>query len=298
LPVDLYNGGMEHTTLHLLYSRFWHQFLYDQGIVPTPEPYAMRRSHGMILATDGKKMSKSLGNVVNPDDMIEKYGADATRLYEMFMGPYDQAIGWNEDKLAGVSRFLRRVWEISQIMINPDKNDETSGEDAAFETKIDRLSNKTIKRVDDHLGKRQFNTTVSTLMEFVNELTEPDTKKMLAQERYSLLSRRTAQTLTLMPAPITPHIAEELWRELGQTKSVHAAAWPKYDPVLVKDDLATIIVQVNGKLRGQFVAEMGLSPEELSNRAQNENKAQNYTKDAEIIKIIAVPNKLVNFVVR
>ncbi len=299
LPVDLYNGGMEHTTLHLLYSRFWHQFMYDQGLVPTPEPYAVRRSHGMILAADKKKMSKSLGNVINPDDMVHKYGADATRLYEMFMGPYDQAIDWNEDKLAGVYRFLNRVWTITETLLSDHRTAANpSGEDATFETEVDRMVHKTLKRLDVQLDNRSFNTTVSALMELVNFLHAEPTYGKLAQSNFSELARRTAQALTLMLAPLTPHLSEELWQNLGEVESVHKASWPKYDPQLIKDDFVTIIVQVNGKLRGKFAVEAGLDAKALEQHARAENDQQKWTHEAEITKVIPVPNRLINFVVK
>ncbi len=299
LPVDLYNGGMEHTTLHLLYSRFWHKFLYDQGFVPTDEPYAMRRSHGMILAPDGNKMSKSKGNVINPDDVIAKFGADSLRMYEMFMGPYDQAIDWSDDKLAGIYRFLNRVWDLVESLSSQNKKSiGQTAEDGVFETSVDRMVHKTLKKIDQDLDNRQFNTIVSALMELVNFLNEPKTRERLASKSFDELAKRTAEILVLMLAPITPHIAEELWQQLGQLESVHLQSWPKYDPKLVKDDIMTIVVQVNGKLRGEFVAPAGASQDELEKLANDANNDQDFTKDKEIVKTIVVPGRLVNFVTK
>ncbi len=299
LPVDLYNGGMEHTTLHLLYSRFWHQFMYDQGLVPTPEPYARRRSHGMILASDGKKMSKSLGNVINPDDMIKRYGADATRLYEMFMGPYDQAIDWSEDKLAGSYRFLNRVWNVVNAMVSDHKKThEPTGEDSVFETEVDRMVHKTLKKVSNDIDDRQFNTAVASLMELVNFLTKPENISRLQSTQFSDLAHRTAQMYVLMLAPFTPHLAEELWQKLGGEASVHAQQWPAYDQNLIEEDITTIIVQVNGKLRGQIT----VLAADAQDKAKLEQAAQQVAQDfldknnLKISKTIVIPGRLVNFV--
>ena len=299
LMVDLYNGGMEHTTLHLLYSRFWHKFLYDQGVVPTPEPYARRRSHGMVLAHDGVKMSKSKGNVVNPDDVVAKFGADALRVYELFMGPYDQAIDWSDDKLAGIYRFLNRVWDLQQTILSTNESGGTgSAEDGIFVTEVDQMVHKTIKKVDERLARRDFNTMVSALMELVNFLTTEEVKNKLANPRFKDLAERTMRALSLMLAPSAPHIAEELWEQLGNTESVHLQTWPKYDPGLVKDDTMTIIVQVNGKLRGEFVVEAGTSHDDIEREAKIKNDELNWTGDTEIVKTVVVPGKLVNFVTK
>ncbi len=299
LMVDLYNGGMEHTTLHLLYSRFWHKFLYDKGFVPTSEPYAKRRSHGMILAADGTKMSKSKGNVVNPDEVIKKYGADALRMYEMFMGPYDQAIEWNEQKLAGVYRFLNKVYELSQDLCTTSKfNIENSAEDEVFETQIDSRVHKTLQRLDNDIERRHFNTIVSSLMELVNFLNEPINRDRLVSKNFESLSKRTVKTLALMLAPITPFIAEDIWAMAGGLKSVHLQTWPTYNPELVKDDVVTIVIQVNGKLRGEFVATPKADAEELEKLAHKVNKEQSITGDSEILKVIVVPGRLVNFVTK
>lgn len=299
LMVDLYNGGMEHTTLHLLYSRFWHKFLYDQKLVPTLEPYAARRSHGMILGPDGNKMSKSLGNVVNPDDSIAKYGADALRMYEMFMGPYDQQIAWSDEKLAGMSRFLNKVWNLSVQLSAKDKPSiEMSAEDEVFETKVDTMVHKTLKKIDNDIDKRQFNTVVSALMELINFLYEPSNLRKLTSSNFEPLASRTQKYLALMLAPLAPHIAEEIWQNCGGSESVHLQAWPKYDPNLVKDDVVTIVVQVNGKLRGEFVMNVGASKEELESSALEILKDKNIVSKDSIVKTIVVPNRLVNFVVK
>lgn len=299
LMVDLYNGGMEHTTLHLLYSRFWHQFLFDQGLVPTPEPYAKRRSHGMVLGTDGNKMSKSKGNVINPDDVVSKHGADSLRMYEMFMGPYDQAIDWSDEKLAGVYRFINRVFDLIIAIHNEDKPTigSTAG-DETFETAVDSMAHKTLKRVNQQIEKREFNTMVSAIMEFVNFLNEPTNRNRLESENFNDLALRTAKMLVLILAPVTPHFSEELWQALGGKESVHLQPWPKYNPELVKDNVVTIVIQINGKLKGEFV----VNTEDAHHKDKLEHMAKEVIGDKlegqEIVKTVVVPSKLVNFVVK
>lgn len=294
-PVDLYNGGMEHTTLHLLYSRFWHKFLFDQGLVPTSEPYARRRSHGMILGPDGQKMSKSRGNVINPDGVIERYGADAVRLYEMFMGPFDEQTAWSDERLSGVSRFLYRVWTLVENLTGQGKQSATP--DGIFATEVDRATHKTLKKVNEDIQSMSFNTMVSTLMEYVNFLHKNQTK--LASPDNVDLAERTVQYLILMLAPMVPHMTEEIWHEtLGQEGSVHAAAWPLYDPELIKDELISVAVQVNGKLRATVVLAADATDEDLTAAAKGDLNVAKYLSAGEVVKTIVVPRKLVNFVVK
>jgi len=297
--VDLYNGGMEHTTLHLLYSRFWHKFLYDQGLVPTPEPYARRRSHGMILGPDGVKMSKSKGNVINPDKVVEEYGADTLRLYEMFMGPFDEQTAWSDERLNGVSRFMYRVWTLAQDMITPPEvSDEPAGNLGAFETEADRMTHKTLKKIHHDIENMQFNTAVSAFMEYINFLVKPENRARILAPDAAALRQRTVRTLTLMLAPFTPHLAEELWRDLGEEGSVHAAGWPKYDPELIKEDVATIVVQVNGKVRANLVVAVDASEDEVTDAAKADEHVAKYLAEGKLVKTIVVPRKLVNFVVK
>jgi leucyl-tRNA synthetase len=297
LPVDIYNGGMEHTTLHLLYSRFWHKFLYDQGFVPTPEPYARRRSHGMILGPDNQKMSKSRGNVINPDKIVGHYGADTLRLYEMFMGPFDEVTAWSDERLAGVSRFIRRVWEQCQRLIaNNEPGGEDSGSDDAFELLVDRMSHKTIKKVHEGIEAMRFNTTVAVLMEYSNFLN--DNLERLTQPRFAQLAQRTVRTFVLLFASIIPHTAEQLWSELDQSESVHVQGWPQYDPELIKDDLVEIIVQVNGKLRGTITVPVEMEDSEYEQLAREQETVAKWLAEAKVAKVIVVPRKLINFVVK
>lgn len=293
--VDLYLGGMEHTTLHLLYSRFWHQFFYDQGLVPTPEPYAARRGQGIVLASDGRKMSKSFGNVVNPTDMIARYGADSLRLYLLFMAPYDETTPWSDERLGGVNRFLYRVWNLAGGLLAA-KDGEVTGTDAAFATAIDRATHKTLRKVHHDFEDMRFNTVVSALMEYLNVLTKADTLARI--KAHPDLADRTLRALILMLAPAAPHITEELWSQLGETGSVHVAAWPQYDPELIKDDLVTVVIQVNGKLRGELVAGVDTSEAELVSLAKSDANVAKLLSEGEVVKTIVVPRKLVNFVVK
>ena len=297
---DLYLGGMEHTTLHLLYSRFWHQFFYDQGLVPLPEPYAARLGQGIVLASDGRKMSKSIGNVVNPTDIIATHGADTLRLYILFMAPYDETTSWSEERLNGASRFVYKVWTLAQDLMGAHTYSGAmkSGPDGAFETMVDRATHKAIKKIHDDLDGMRFNTAVSTLMEYVNFLNEPKTKASLHEPSSAALAWRSLNTLIQLLAPITPHLSEELWRELGWERSVHVSGWPQYDPELIKDDIVTIVVQVNGKLRANLVMGIDANETVLKAAARADVNVAKYLKEGEIIKTIVVPQKLVNFVVR
>ena len=298
-PVDLYNGGMEHTTLHLLYSRFWHKFLYDEGLVPTPEPYARRRSHGMVLGPDGRKMSKSIGNVINPDHVIKRYGADAIRLYEMFMGPFDEQTAWSDERLNGVSRFLNRVWVLAQdLMINKHQSEVVAGISGELAVAVDRQTQKTLKKVGEDIEAMHFNTMVSGLMEYVNYLTSADVRKQLVAPENADLAQRTLRALIMMIAPVVPHVTEELWRQLGESGSVHAAAWPTYDPALIKDDLVVVIVQVNGKVRASLILAADTTNDEMSDAAKADANVAKYLVAGKLVKTIVVPSKLVNFVVK
>ncbi|MBP6858434.1 MAG: class I tRNA ligase family protein [Candidatus Pacebacteria bacterium] len=275
-PVDWYNGGMEHTTLHLLYSRFWHKFLFDLGLVPTSEPYQKRTSHGLILAAGGEKMSKSKGNVVNPDSIIETVGADSLRLYEMFMGPFDQPIAWNTDNIAGVRRFIERVWKLREkIQIGT-----ASSRDAQ------KTIHKTIKKVTEDIEAMRFNTAISSLMIALNEL-----------EKVESVTVENFEALLQLLAPFAPHVTEELWASLGYKDSIHASPWPVYDPAQAVDSEVTIMIQINGKTRGSFTAPIDTSKEELEKLAKDSPEGKKWLEGKSISKVIVVPNKLVNIVV-
>lgn len=269
LPVDWYNGGMEHTTLHLLYSRFWHKFLFDLGVVPTSEPYAKRTSHGVVLGPDGRRMSKSKGNVVNPDDVVRKYGADTLRLYEMFIGPFDQTVAWSWESVEGVYRFLKRVWALANV---PHK--DLSGSEAR--AKVAAL----IMRLNSDLESMKFNTAVAAGMEFVNWW----------QVHSAEMGKVEVESLIKALAPMAPFITEEIWHKLGHTDSVHLQTWPKYDPKLAVATNIIVAIQVNGKLRDKLV-----DGPDVQQRAIASAKVQQYLKEAKY-RTVFVPGKVINFV--
>ncbi|PIP24911.1 MAG: leucine--tRNA ligase [Candidatus Nealsonbacteria bacterium CG23_combo_of_CG06-09_8_20_14_all_36_12] len=280
MPVDWYNGGFEHTTLHLLYSRFWYKFLYDIGVAPNPEPYKKRTSHGIVLAEDGRKMSKSFGNVVNPDDIVKTYGADTLRIYEMFMGPFDQGISWNTQGVKGVFRFLERVWRLNSKIKSQKSKLQLKNQ------KLERLIHKTIKKIDEDLENTKFNTAVSALMILVNEM-----------EKEQAIPITYYQSLLILLSPFAPHITEELWHQLGHEDSIHNQVWPKYDSKLVKEETITLIVQINGKVRDKIEVEADISEEKAKKLTLEREKVKKWIEGKETKKIVFVPGKLINIVV-
>jgi leucyl-tRNA synthetase len=279
-PVDWYNGGMEHTTLHLLYSRFWNKFFYDIGVIPNSEPYQKRTSQGMVLGTGGVKMSKSKGNVVNPDAVVANFGADTLRLYEMFMGPFDQAIPWDEKGLNGCYRFLIRMWEVStRIKRGLNTNKSTN-------TELTHLLHKTIKKVGEDIETMSFNTAVSSLMIFANECYK-------LQE----IPQNIWEKFLVILAPFAPFIAEELWANIGNKKSIHLESWPKFDSNLIKDKEIEIVVQINGKLRDRIIVAAEASEEEIKKIILASEKVKQWTGGKEPKKIIYVKGKLVSIVI-
>jgi leucyl-tRNA synthetase len=285
--VDLYLGGMEHTTLHLLYSRFWHQFLYDQKLVPTPEPYHARRGQGIILAADGTKMSKSKGNVVNPTDIIDSgYGADALRLAIMFLAPYDQTTPWSPEGVAGTHRFLQRLWTLAQENQEVEHNAEELVE-------LKRIVNKLIKKVGDDLNNMAFNTAISALMESVNDLYKLKAKSGYAASNWP----ETIKLITQLLAPLAPHVTEELWQQSGETGSIHVSNWPDYDEAYLSSDSVNIAIQVNGKLRATIEFSATATQEQIVQTAKSDQKIAGYLDGQTIKRTIFVPGKLVNFVV-
>jgi leucyl-tRNA synthetase len=285
--VDMYLGGMEHTTLHLLYSRFWHQFFYDKGLVPTPEPYFSRRGQGIILAADGTKMSKSKGNVINPTEVIEAgYGADALRVAIAFIAPYDQTTPWSPEGVAGTHRFVSRVWTLVQEYLARADQPESSNRAILV------AQHKAIAKVSKDLHEMGFNTAVSALMEYVNTLYKIKAEDMYAAKEWS----DALETLMLLMAPFAPHIADELWTELGKEGSVTVVAWPTHDEQYLLSDTVTIVVQVNGKVRGQLTVNSGSSQEDVEQLAREDEKIASYLITG-VKKVIFVPNKLISFVV-
>ena len=275
-PVDWYNGGMEHTTLHLLYSRFWHKFLYDEGLVPTKEPYAKRTSHGMILGEGGEKMSKSRGNVVNPNDIVEQYGADTLRVYIMFIGDFTKAAAWSSNAVAGCRRFLDRVWNLAS---EPLTGDEISRDN---EKEIHRA----IQKVSSDIDEMKFNTAIAQLMSLVNQFYS---KKP---------TRGDIRALLQLLSPFAPHICEELWQIQGFEGLASEAEWPEHDEAKMVDTEKTIAVQINGKLRSTVVVPADSTVEVVSAAALADKKIAGYMEGMEIVKTINVPNKLINFILK
>ncbi len=272
--VDWYNGGMEHTTLHLLYSRFWHKFLFDIGIVPTSEPYKKRTSHGLILAEGGEKMSKSKGNVINPDDIIKVVGADTLRVHEMFMGPFDQAIAWDTNTIAGSRRFIERVWKLKE-KIGTSQN-----------KKIDTLIHKTIKKVSDDIEEMKFNTAISSMMMALNEL-----------EKEIVINKENYEILLKLLAPFAPHITEELWSMSGNKESIHCTKWPIVNTDLLIEDSTNIMIQINGKIRGSIEIKVDEIDEKVKDMALNKPEIKKWVEGKAIKKIILIKNRVINIVV-
>lgn len=284
LPVDLYIGGAEHAVLHLLYARFWHKFLYDIGVVPTKEPFQHLFNQGMILGANHEKMSKSKGNVVNPDDVVAAYGADTLRLYEMFMGPLDASISWSEKGLSGSRKFLDRVW---RLFINDGTDQLRDTIVSENDGTLDKVYNQTVKKVTEDYDALHFNTAISQLMVFVNEA-----------HKAKQIPREYAEGFVKLLAPIAPHMMEEIWQKMGHNESITYAQWPIYDESKLTDKEVKIAVQVNGKLRGQFIAAVDASKDDLQDTALKVENVKKYTDGKNIVKIIVVPNKIVNIVVK
>ncbi|MFL2134573.1 leucine--tRNA ligase [Desemzia sp. FAM 24101] len=282
LPVDIYIGGAEHAVLHLLYARFWHKFLYDIGVVPTKEPYQKLFNQGMILGENNEKMSKSKGNVVNPDDVVEQYGADTLRVYEMFMGPLDASIAWSENGLEGSRKFLDRVWRL--IM---DEDDKLRDRITTFnDGKLDVVYHQTVKKVTEDYDALRFNTAISQLMVFVNEAYKAEA-----------LPVEYIKGLIQLLAPIAPHLGEELWQKVTQSQEgISYAAWPTYDEKYLQKDEVEVVFQVNGKLRSKVQVSKEISKDDMEKLAMADEKVQQYIEGKNIRKVIVVPGKLVNIV--
>lgn len=275
--VDFYVGGAEHATRHLIYARFWHKFLYDIGVVSTNEPFKKLQSVGLIMGEDGKKMSKRFGNVVNPDDIVVTYGADTLRIYEMFMGPFDQAISWSTDSMIGSRRFIERIWKLAGRV-----------DDIASEAKATvSLTHRTIAKVTDDISNIRLNTAISALMTLANAL-----------EKEPSITPLTYEIFLRLLAPFAPHVTEELWRGLGHKSSIHTASWPVADTSLMQDDEVTIVVQVNGKVRADFKVSRTATKEAIESQARALPDVEKWIAGKEVIKTIVVPGKLVSFVVK
>ena len=277
LPIDWYNGGMEHTTLHLLYSRFWHKFLYDIGVVPTKEPYQKRTSHGMILGENGEKMSKSRGNVINPDDVVNEYGADTFRTYEMFIGAFDQATPWSMNGVKGCYKFLERVWNLQNILVDGD----------SYSKELETAMHKTIKKVTDDYDRMKFNTGIAALMAFINDVM-----------KLEKINKSEFKTFITLLNPVAPHITEELWQLAGFEGNLSDTKWPEYDEAKTVDDEIEVVVQINGKIRDKLMISAELDPKGMEEAALKTDRIKELIEGKQVIKVIAVPKKLINIVVK
>ncbi len=281
MPVDMYVGGAEHATRHLIYARFWHKFLFDIGVVNHEEPFSRLQNVGLILASDGRKMSKRFGNVINPDDIVEVWGADSLRMYEMFMGPFNDTIAWNTDNMIGVRRFLERVWRITP---------KFQSEAGVIDPKSESLLHRTVKKVTEDIESFKFNTAISAMMIFVNQLESASAKD-------SGVTRSDFETFLKLLAPFAPHITEEIYSELGNTTSIHLEEWPKWDENKIKEERTTIVVQINGKVRANFEAGAGVGEAEAREKALSMPEVQKWLEGKEVKKVIFVAGKVLNLVV-
>ena len=276
-PVDWYNGGMEHTTLHLLYSRFWHKFLYDIGVVPTPEPYAKRTSHGMILGENGEKMSKSRGNVVNPDEIVRDYGADTMRVYEMFIGDFEKAAPWSQSSIKGSKRFLDKVWALSDKLTEGD----------SYRTELESAFHRTIKKVTEDIEGLKMNTAIAALMSLLNDI-----------QGFGGINEAEFKTYLILLNPFAPHMTEELWQQAGFEGMLNEAEWPKYDEAKCADSTVEIAVQVNGKIKARINVAADISAPDAIAAAKTDGAVTAAIEGKSIIKELYVPKKLVNIVVK
>ena len=276
VPVDWYNGGMEHTTLHLLYSRFWHKFLYDIGVVPTKEPYMKRTSHGMILGDNNEKMSKSRGNVVNPDDIVRDFGADTLRCYEMFIGDFEKSAPWSENGVKGCRKFLDKVWRTQELV----------DEDSNFE-KMETLTHQTIKKVSEDYENLKFNTAIAQLMTLLNEFNNLD---KISKEQYKIL--------LILLNPVCPHITEEIWQRMGYEGYVYEASWPEYDESKTILDVIELPIQVNGKLRATVEIARDASEDEVFEKAIADDVVAKYLEEGNVVKKIYVKGRIFNIIVK
>jgi leucyl-tRNA synthetase len=292
MPVDWYNGGNEHTTLHLLYSRFWHKFLFDLKLVPTSEPYKKRTSHGMILGEGGVKMSKSLGNVINPDEIVKIYGADTLRVYEMFMGPFNQSVAWSTESIIGARRFVEKVWRIKEKVLKQKNSSGLTlpgvpgGTHTGANSSISKLLNKTIKKVSEDIEDMHFNTAISALMILATEM-----------EKADVVSIQDYKKFLQILAPFAPHVTEELWNILGEAKTINLSSWPKPDESSLGEEEVKIVVQVNGKVRTEMKMELNSPEETVKQKALQNKDVLRHINGRGIKKLFYVKNRLINIVI-
>jgi leucyl-tRNA synthetase len=309
MPIDMYFGGAEHTTMHLLYSRFWTKALHELGIVDDAEPYVMRRNRGLILGPDGNKMSKSKGNVIDPDEVVKWVGADATRMYLAFMGPYGVTDNypWDPNGVVGIRRFLERVLNYYFLWKETKNKDLTDGDTIGYysgkvSNKTDLLINKAIKKITEDIEALKFNTAISSMMIFLNDVYKEKREsssigtEILSSESYQLTNLQMSSFLRLL-APFAPHITEEIWHDLGETSSIHLSEWPKYDESKINEEKVKIAVQVNGKVRGEIEIARDANEDEVKDVALSTESVKAFMGQSEIKKFIYVPGKIVNIVI-
>ncbi len=292
--VDMYVGGAEHATGHLLYSRFWHKFLKDIGVAKTEEPFKKMKNQGMILASDNRKMSKRWGNVINPDDIVKTYGADTLRVYEMFMGPFDQSLPWSTESIIGSRRFIERVWRLSNKVATQKKqnlralpvNGLRRDSDFASSASLEKVLHKTIKKVNEDIENFAFNTAISSMMIFVNEA-----------EKHDSIQAGDFKMFLQILAPFAPHFTDELWHEMGEKKSIHISGWPKYNPKKIIEDTMKIVVQVNGKVRSELSVSVDATEDQIKEIALKDNVIISWVNGADIKRVIYVKGRLVNIVI-
>ena len=277
MPVDWYNGGMEHTTLHLLYSRFWHKFLYDIGVVPGPEPYAKRTSHGMILGDNNEKMSKSRGNVINPDDIVKEYGADTLRTYEMFIGDFEKSVPWSENGVKGCRRFLERVWRLQDIVKDEDE----------YSKELESNIHKTIKKVSEDFETLKFNTGIAALMSLLNTFND-----------FGSVTKKDLRTFLTLLNPVAPHITEELWETTNLGGYLHDTSWPIYDEEKTKDDVVEMPIQINGKVRGKVEVSVDDPQDIVREKVLKNENILKFIEGKNIVKEIFVAGKIYNIVAK
>jgi leucyl-tRNA synthetase len=295
LPVDDYIGGAEHAVMHLLYARFWTKVIFDEGLINFQEPFTKLHNHGMILAPDGSKMSKSKNNTIEPDSLINQgYGADSIRLMELFIGPWNQVAAWSTEGLGGTYHFLQRIWTLCQEFLLATKPDhDLNDTDEAFNKELQRLMHRTIKLVTEDMQEFGFNTAIASLMELVNGLYK---MKVTDEFRHYQQWRTAVEQLLKLLAPFAPFISEELWHDLGHFDSIHQTTWPEWDESLLSETTTTIVVQINGKLRAEIKMPLPTNQEAITKTAMTHEKVIPYLSGKNIVKTIYVPEKIINFV--
>jgi leucyl-tRNA synthetase len=291
LPVDLYVGGAEHAVMHLLYARFWTKVMYDEGLVGFTEPFARLMNQGMLLSYDGQKMSKSRHNVITPDEVVEQYGADTLRLYELFMAPFEQEVAWSKEGISGAHRFAKRLWELAQRTIEASRGDLTDVSVPKLELQINKLT----KKITEDIEKFKFNTAVAAFMEYLNFLSETvrNDETVLSTAEWQTAMRQ----LLVVLAPFAPHMTEELWEEYGCEESIHKQLWPAWDESKLAESEVEVAVQVNGKVRGSMRIPSDSTDEELGSLALAQDYVVKYTAGHIVKRVVAIKGKIVNIIV-